>query len=339
MPRVCATVRAMDAPPKPPDGSEFAQWVAPYRSELKAHCYRMSGSLHDAEDLLQEALLRAWRGLPSFEGRASPRTWLYRITTNACLNALEARKGRGLPIDHGPAGTVAEALTATPEGEWLEPCPAPLYSDLAQTPEARYGRRESVALAFLAALQLLPARQRAALILHEVLGWSAEECAGVLEMTPTAVHSAVQRARATLSTRGQAWRQEPPAKDLPALLERYLEAWEASDLTGLVALLREDATLSMPPIPIWLRGAPALEASMRQMVFSGAKPGDFRAFLTEANGVPALALYKHHQPYALHVVEPREGRIQAITAFLDPRLFPALGLPAAFGTVRGTEER
>ncbi|MFN0253232.1 MAG: sigma-70 family RNA polymerase sigma factor [Kofleriaceae bacterium] len=316
------------------DERAFAGLVAPHRRELTALCYRMSGSIHDAEDLVQEAMLRAWKGLAAFEGRASFRTWLYRVTTNVCLNAIEQRKARQLPTDLGPPGEVTTPMQPQLEPIWLEPCPAELFADQEPSPEARYTARESITLAFLAALQHLPARQRALLVLHDVLGWSAAECAESLELSQVAVNSALQRARATLEAR--AGRPVAPADDsaLRGLLERYVRAWEASDLHALVSLLHEDATLAMPPIPVWLRGPADLEASMAAMVFASAGPGTFRIVATIANGEPALAVYSRdattgaHRPYALQLVRARGDRVASIVAFLDPSLFLHFGLPA-----------
>jgi RNA polymerase sigma-70 factor, ECF subfamily len=315
------------------DERAFAELVAPFRRELTAHCYRLSGSIHDAEDLVQEALLRAWKGLPAYEGRASIRTWLYKITTNACLSALEAKKARALPMDLAPAGDANTPMVPRFEPIWIEPCPAELYADPQPSPEARYGLRESVALAFLTALQVLPAKQRALLVLHDVLGWSAAECAELLELSPASVNSALQRARDTLETRGG--RAGPRTDDsaLRSLLERYISAWNASDLPALVSLLHEDATLAMPPIPVWLRGASALEASMGAMVFASTVPGTFRMLEIHANGEPALAVYRRDaigdlRPYALQIVSARGDRIEGIIAFLDVSLFARFGLPA-----------
>lgn len=315
-----------------PDEAEFGRQVAPFRVELKAHCYRMSGSLHDAEDLLQDTLLRAWRGWATFEGRASLRTWLYKIATNTCLNALEAKRPRAMPEDLGPAGDPAAAMNPEPDGAWLEPCPESFYAEGPSSPDARYSARESVALAFLAALQLLPARQRALLILHDVLGWSAAECAGLLELTPAAVNSALQRARETLAKKRAEAHSGGGGVDeaeTRTLLARYVRAWETADLNALVSLLHEDATLSMPPFPLWLRGAPAIELGLRTMVFGPEAAGAFRLVPTRASGLPALAVYRHGAPYALQLLDCRGGRLRALTAFLDTSLFARLALPTA----------
>lgn len=281
--------------------NEFEQAVAPFRGELKALCYRMSGSIFDADDLLQEAMLRAFKSFDRFEGRSSLRTWLYRITANVCLSALESQKGRRLPHHLGPPGGPGDSMEPLNEPVWLTPAP-----------------REEIGLAFLAALQLLPARQRAIVLLREVLGWSAAETAELLEMTVAAVNSAHQRARETLEAKRHD-EPKPIDAEVRPLLERYIRAWERSDLPSLVALLREDAVLSMPPIPTWLRGAANLEAAMQQMVFARSQPGEFTV---EPMG-SLLALRRNGQPYALQQLEVRDGRVAAITAFLDTRLFAA----------------
>jgi RNA polymerase sigma-70 factor (ECF subfamily) len=321
------------------DHAAFGKLVEPYRRELRAHCYRMSGSLHDAEDLVQDSLVRAWRGISGFEGRSSVRTWLYRVATNACLDALDQKKGRALPMDLAPSPAGPGEPLGPPRLEpmWLEPCPAELYADAVPAPDARYGARESVALAFLAALQLLPARQRALLILHDVLGWPAAECAELVDLSVAAVNSALQRARETLSKQGGRARAHPtpPADDtIRSLLARYVQAWEQADVASLVSLLHEDATLSMPPLPQWLQGAQAIGASIGAMVLTPEAVGAFRLRETAANGLHALAAYRldpssgEHRAYALHLLTFEGDRIAAITAFLDGTLVEMFGLPA-----------
>ena len=233
-----------------------------YRGELHAHCYRMLGSAADAEDALQETLLRAWRALPRFEGRSSVRSWLYKIATNACLRAIERRPRRVLPVDYGPAAdphdSLAEPVT---EAVWLEPYPDErmgLGSGLA-SPEARYEQREGVELAFIAALQHLPARQRAVLILRDVLGFSARETATALETTPVSVDSALQRAHKTVDQRLPEQSQQATLRSLSdgalrQVVQRYVTAWERNDVDAVVAMLAEDAKLAMPPLPAWYRG-------------------------------------------------------------------------------------
>src|SRR5687768_14370149 len=238
----------------------FEDLVRPYRRELAAHCYRMLGSLQDAEDQVQETLLSAWRGIDGFEGRSSIRSWLYRIATNRCLDEIRRRPRHGLPPDRGePAADPAAPLPDPGELSWVEPSPAGMWEGTASA-EAIYSLRESVQLAFVVALQHLPATQRAALILCGVLGWSAAEVAELLDTTVPAINSALQRARARLDARRRA-EVEPAAAD--AIAARYIAAWEAGDLEALVALLHQDVTISMPPLPSWFRGRPSVSAFFR----------------------------------------------------------------------------
>ncbi len=318
------------------DRAAFERLVEPYRRELKAHCYRMSGSIHDAEDLLQESLLKAWRGLGGFEGRASVRTWLYKVTTSACLDAVDSRKSRALPVSFGPPTEPGTEMSPRAEALWIEPGPEELLVDAARSPEARYSARESVALAFLAALQLLPAKQRAVLVLRDVLGWQANDCAELLQLTVPAVNSALQRARETLA-RGDRSRKERAAaiedETTRTLLTRYVRVWEDADVPGLVALLHEDAVLSMPPFEAWFKGALAIGAAIGGMVLPAGTQGVYKLLPIRANGHAAFAMYKkdaqgQYRPSALHVVEVVGGRIAEITAFLEPKLFPSFGLAA-----------
>ena len=304
------------------DHQAFARVIEPFRRELRAHCYRMAGSLHDADDLLQESLLRAWRGLPGFEGRASLRTWLYRVTTTTCLDQLDKRGARLLPTELGPAAQ-PDAVGGPGDDSFLEPCPPELYAD-AESPEARYAQRESVALAFLVALQRLTPKQRAALILRDVVGLEASECADLLELSVAAVNSALQRAREAVTVVPPQPPERDPERDV--ILARYVEAWERTDVGALVALLREDAILAMPPIREWLAGATAIGRAIDAMVFRPAGPGAFRLVPIEASGLPGFAVYAGGQAMALHLLELRDGRIAAITAFVDPSLFPRFGL-------------
>jgi RNA polymerase sigma-70 factor (ECF subfamily) len=298
------------------DHGEFGKLVEPYRRELRAHCYRMSGSLHDADDLLQESLLRAWRGIDGFEGRASLRTWLYKVTTHACLDKLGGRGPRLLPMDMGPAAQPDEVGAPIEEAAFVEPCPAELYE-----------RREAITLAFVVALELLTPKQRAALILHDVVGMEAKECAELIGVSVAAVNSALQRAREVLATRHVAAPARDPAQD--AVLARYVDAWQRADAGALVALLRDDAVLAMPPIREWLRGASAIGRSIEQMVFAPAGPGAFRLVPSEANGLPAFAAYAGGRAMAIHLVDVRGGAIASITAFLAPALFAKFGIPSA----------
>jgi RNA polymerase sigma-70 factor (ECF subfamily) len=317
------------------DEGAFRDLVSPYRRELRAYCYRMAGSLDDADDLLQESLLRAWRALSTFEGRSSLRTWLYRVTWSACIDALQSKPMRKLTVDAGPPANPEDPIPAPVQGGWIGPCPASLYDDVPATPEARYSARESVALAFLAALQLLPPKQRATLLACDVLGWSAQECAKMLESTVPAVNSSLQRARETLESRSSRWRPTLPDEAVTrALLAKYVQAWERADVPALVSLLHEDATLAMPPLPVWLRGPRAIGQSIGAMVLTPDAGGRFRFVMTEANGLPALAAYRRgagdgYEPFALHVVSLTGDRVGSVTAFLDPSLFARFDLPTS----------
>lgn len=318
------------------DGGAFERMVQPYLRELRAHCYRMAGTLGDADDLLQESLVRAWRGLAGFEGRSSLRTWLYRVTTHACLDALDKRGPRTLPYELAPPIEAGVAMRAASEDPiWIGPFPDEAAGP--PSPEARYRGRESVALAFLVALQLLPASQRAVLILRDVVGLPAAECAELLDLSVAAANSALQRARDTLAAKAPSLSAEPAPIDDPRtaeLLARYVEAWEHADVSRLVELLHEDAILAMPPLPDWLSGARAIGASIGEMVFRAAGPGAFRFERTSANGQPALAAWQRvgsgaFAPAGLHLLSIRSGKIAAIVAFLDPTLPPRFVAPSA----------
>ena len=318
------------------DEQAFRAISEPHRRELQAHCYRMVGSLTDAEDLTQETLLRAWRQLEGFEGRSSLRAWLYKIATNACLDALDKRPARQLPVDSGPASDPSAPMAAPRmEPIWLEPYPDEWLPDTAPDPEAVVSTRQSVALAFLAALQLLPARQRAVLLLRDVLGWHAEEVADFLGMSVAAANSALQRARATLEARTAKEDQMKVEREaLPELLQRYVRAWEEADLSSLAALLREDAVLAMPPVPSWYQGRQAIAAMLRAAIFAGDARGRYRMVPTRANGQPAFGCYQLdaaagvYRPLALQVVELAGESVREMTSFLDTSLFAKFGLPA-----------
>jgi RNA polymerase sigma-70 factor, ECF subfamily len=280
----------------------------------------MSGSLHDAEDLVQETMLRAWRRLGEFEQRTSLRRWLYRIATNACLNALE-REPRVLLF---PAGAEPKPQ-AIARVAWLEPYPDSLLPDPVEAdPQARLDLRESIALAFLAAIQHLPPRQRAMLLLFDVLGWSAAEIAGLLETSVAGVNSGLQRARATLETRPS---PRPTEEDERVLMQRFVEAWERVDIQGLVELLREDAVMAMPPEPVWFPGA----AAIGEFFATVPAEGDLRRIRlvpTRANLRPALAAYFDGAAYGIMVFEVQDGRIAEIVGFADAaKSFEHFGLP------------
>jgi RNA polymerase sigma-70 factor (TIGR02960 family) len=318
-------------------GDEYAyrRLVEPRRPELHAHCYRMLGSLQDAEDALQEALLGAWRGLAGFEGRSSLRSWLYRIATNACLRVIARRPRRVLPAEHGPASDpradLAEPLL---EEIWVEPYPDDELGlpDGLAAPDARYEQRESVELAFVAALQRLPATQRAVLILREVLGFSAAEVAEALDTTVAAVNSALQRARQSVDERLPARSQQATLRSLGqarerALAEAFVKAWDEADVDAILAMLAEDATFAMPPLPTWFRGRDDVAAFLRERVFA------LRFAPLRASGQPAMACYqldpesRVYRLSALNVLTLREAQIAGITSFLDTAVYERFGLP------------
>jgi RNA polymerase sigma-70 factor (ECF subfamily) len=313
----------------------FDELASRYGRELRLHCYRMTGSLDDAEDLAQDALLKAWEARAGFEGRASLRTWLYRIATNNCLHALEKRKVRGLPHTRTPAGDPAQPPSpAEDEALFLDPCPDAWWQDAPAAPEAHLTARESVALAFLAALQHLPPLQRAVVILREVLGFSASEAATALDSTDAAVNSALQRARATLEARRDALDSgrflAPEDERVHALLRRYVAAWEAGDAAQLVELLREDARFTMPPVPTWFSGRDAVITFLTPMLRA---MGPFQLVPCTAAGQPALAAYLRTPTgwgaQAIHVLGvAADGRLQLADVFMKPELFRRFGLPA-----------
>jgi RNA polymerase sigma-70 factor (ECF subfamily) len=301
-----------------------------YRRELIAYCYRMLGSATEAEDAAQETLVRAWKKGDDFEGRSAKRTWLYRIATNVCIDMLNSKERRIRPIDLGPAvEPVLTNLRERPEATWLEPIPVTMVKDPADVAV----ERESIRLAFVAALQHLPPRQRAALILCEVLRWEASEVAELLETSVASVNSALQRARASLA-KTQATSSDstrPLSESDRAMLERYVSAFERYDLTALTSLLREDAAQSMPPYDMWLHGR---DDVLAWWFGPGIGCKGSRVLPTiSANGMPTYGQYKPspqggHEPWALQVIELSEGRIAEITFFLDTaRLFPLFGLP------------
>ncbi len=303
--------------------SAFAE-VEQYQPELTGYCYRMLGSPFDAEDAVQETLVRAWRSIDRFEGRASLRSWLYRIATNVCLDMLAAGKRRARPMDFGPAREpVAENLNELPEVTWIEPIPDPADVTV---------ERETIRLAFVAALQHLPPRQRAVLILCEVLRWQAAEVADLLSTSVASVNSALQRARATMATANVEAVDSAPAAIDRELLERYVAAFEAYDIDALTELIHEDATQSMPPYDLWLAG----RADIFTWWFGpGIACRGSRVIPTvSANGSPAFGQYKPSpaggfEPWALQVLELDRGRIAELTFFLGTeRLFPLFGLPA-----------
>jgi RNA polymerase sigma-70 factor, ECF subfamily len=303
-----------------------------HRAALTGHCYRMLGSAAEADDAVQETVLRAWRSLERFDGRASLRTWLYRIATNVCLDALADRSRRARPMELGPEGSVDDPLNELPRTHWLEPIPDSKSLPADADPSELLVLRQSIRLAFVAALQHLPARQRAALLLTEVLGWSAAEVADTLETSVAAVNSALQRARATLATRDVSAGGGALSESQSRLLNRYVEAFHRYDVDALTALLREDAAFSMPPYALWLRGR---EAVRSWLLGRGAGCRGSRLVPIAACGSPAFAHYKpagSHgalRPWAVVVLELSGDQIAGWTSFLDTEtLFPRFGLPA-----------
>jgi RNA polymerase sigma-70 factor (ECF subfamily) len=306
-----------------------------HRAELTGYCYRMLGSAFDAEDAVQETMVRAWRSLDRFEGRAQLRSWLYRIATNVCLDMLDGRKRRARPMDLSPSAwqPVEASLAHTqPEVTWIEPMLDASVISASSDPADQAVARESIRLAFVAALQQLPPRQRAVLILREVLRWKAEEVATLLESSVASVNSALQRARATLAAGDvpEARPVDPLDEHTSELLSRYVDAFERYDMEALVSLLHEDATQNMPPFEMWLQGR---DDVIQWMLGPGAQCRGSRLLATTANGCPAFAQYRpsgpngEHEPWALQVLEITDGRIAGISSFLDTDLFALLGFP------------
>jgi RNA polymerase sigma-70 factor, ECF subfamily len=320
--------------------ADFRRIVDDHRGELHAHCYRMLGSLHDAEDALQETLLRAWRGLPDFSGRSSLRTWLYTIATNVCMDLLGRRSRRVLPMDYGPPSAPTKAAgEPLVESVWVEPYPdeALRLPDGPASPDARYEQREAVELAFVAALQHLPATQRAVLILREVLGFSAREVADSLDTTVASVNSALQRARRKVEERLPERSQQETLRSLGdermrGIIEAYLDAWKRADIDALLALLAEDAVFSMPPWPVWWQGGETIAGFST----TAAEVCPItRRIPTTANGQPAVASYGldpesgRYTASAIDVFTFEGDTIKEITAFVDPGMFARFGLPQA----------
>jgi RNA polymerase sigma-70 factor (ECF subfamily) len=320
------------------DERTFREQLEPHRRALQAHCYRMLGSAHDAEDAVQETLLRAWRGLHRFEGRSSLRSWLYSIATNVCLRMIERRPARVLPIDYGPAADPHTPLGASlVEATWIEPYPdgeLGLDEGLAG-PDARYEQREAVELAFIAALQLLPARQRAVLILRDVLGFSGAEVAEALDTTTASVYSLLQRAHATLDESlpdrsQQATLRSLGDEQLSTIVNRYVEAWAQSDVDAIAKMLTETAAFAMPPIPSWFRGRDSIAAFLRGAALNGSR--SWRLVPTSANAQPAMGVYEldssgSYRPYGVTVLRLRGEKIDEVITFHDPSAPQQFGLP------------
>ncbi|MBW0090043.1 sigma-70 family RNA polymerase sigma factor [Pseudonocardia sp. KRD-184] len=300
-----------------------------YRRELTGYCYRMLGSSFEADDAVQETLVRAWRKADGFEGRSAVRSWLYRIATNVCLDMLRSSKRRARPVDLGPSSLVEEFTRSTrSEYEWVGPVPDERVLPTTADPAELTAARESIKLAFVAALQLLPARQRSVLILREVLAWQASEVAELLETSVASVNSALQRARATLAAR-DVEQTAPVTADQQVLLTRYLTAFESYDIPALVSLLHEDAVLSMPPFELWLQGRDELA---KWFVGPGSGCRGSRLLPVTGNGLHGFGSYRPdgqggHAPWGIQLLEFRGDRIAAQHSFIDARLFPEFGLP------------
>jgi RNA polymerase sigma-70 factor (ECF subfamily) len=307
-----------------------------YRVELTGYCYRMLGSSFEAEDAVQDTMVRAWRSHEKFEGRSSLRSWLYRIATNVCLDMLTAGNKRARPMDLTEATPLAQAaLSPRPDHTWLEPMPNARVLPATADPAEAAVAKESVRLAFMAALQRLPAKQRAVLILREVLAWKASEVAELLDTSVASVNSALQRARATLAERAESGADaavsDPLDEEQKKLLERYVAAFEGYDMTALTALLHEDAVMTMPPFDLWLRGPADITGFMTTL---GSACAGSRLRPVEVNGLPGFAHYKPDPdgggfvPWAVQVLEISDGRITGFHFFLDTkRWFPLFGLP------------
>ncbi len=333
-----APVRARDEPARPGDDA-FGRAIEAHRRDVVLLCYRFLGSIHEAEEATQETALRAWRGRSSFRGEASLRTWLHRIATRVCLDTLERRSRRVLPADIGGAADPLEPPDRRPNDiAWLEPLPEEFLGDAELDPAARYSVRESVSLAFLAALQSLPARQRAVLLLRDVLAWSAAETAGALDMTVGAATSLLHRARTTLAAghhRTGAWAMPstwPTDPQIRRLLSAYVRAWETDDVDALVATLKADVRLAMPPSPSWYAGRGPVVEFLRRWVLP---QGRWRLPLTSANGQPAVGLVGiaregreregREAPLGIHVLTLDETGIADIIAFMDPAIARRFG--------------
>jgi RNA polymerase sigma-70 factor, ECF subfamily len=335
-----AEAEAVVAAARAGDESAFAVLVESYRRELQVHCYRMLGSFEDAEDMVQEAFLRAWRKRSSFQGRSSFRAWLYRIATNACLDALEKRPPRVLPLQVAPAADPRLPRLPTADLPWLQPCPDRLLEGIAPTdaePDAAVVAKETIELAFLVAIQQLTPRQRAVLILRDILAWPAKETAVLLETSVDSVHSMLRRARSTLKQHLPAHRLEwapasDPTQQERSLLRRYMDAHDRADVAALAALLRQDARLTMPPTPTWYDGREAVVAFHAQLFKARY---EWRFLATRANRQPAVAFYTRrpgesdYRAEGIDVLRVEDELVAQIDAFLLPHLFPAFGLPPA----------
>jgi RNA polymerase sigma-70 factor (ECF subfamily) len=313
---------------------DFLTLAEPVRRELLAHCYRMLGSVHDAEDMVQETYLRAWKAYDRFEGRSSLRTWLYQIATRTCLTALESRGRRPLPTGlGGPRSGPDDALVERPEVPWLEPIPDAMLTATPDDPASIVTSRESIRLALVAALQFLPPRQRAVLILRDVLAWKAAEVAELLDTTTAAVNSSLQRARAQLNevSPSEDGVVEPTTAEQRELLDRYVQAFEDKDIPAMIELFTHDAVWEMPPFTAWYQGGADI-ARLIDTACPADGPGDMRMVPTVANGQPAFGLYMLgedgvHRPFNLHVLALSPAGVTHVACFFDLRLFKTFGLP------------
>lgn len=312
------------------NGAIPAEQLERYRRELLGYCYRMLGSVHEADDAVQDTMLRAWRALATFEDRAGLRPWLYRIATNVCLDLLKGRARRALPMDVAPVGTSDSRLgDRRPEATWIEPIPDSLILPVDGDPADRAVARESVRLAFIAALQYLAPRQRAVLILRDVLSWRASEVAVLLETSADAVNSTLRRARTAVSVADRDAAAVEPSADDRALLAAYIDAFERHDVDALVGLLRDDAIVEMPPFELWLRG----REDIREWLIAVDAMSDHVLVPTSANGTLAAAVYRPAASgapptaFAIHVLDVVACRVGAIHSFIDPELFKVFGLP------------
>ena len=322
------------------DPQQFGSLIEPYRRELRAHCYRLLGSVIEAEEIVQETFLRAWSRRETYAGRATLRAWLYKIATNLCIDTQRRKPRRALPITREPISTLEQPIPASIyEPIWLEPYPDELPAPEETNPEARYSWVESIRLAFLASLHLLPPFQRAVLILRDVLDWPASEVADVLGQTIPSVKSALYRARITMARHQQSLQPETmnphiSAEMVSKLLESYMHAWEAADVEGLVAILRDDCTFSMPPIPSWYQGRVEIGLLVSKTVFSGQARGRWRLLPTVANAQPGFGLYKlnefsgNYDGYGIQVITFAGNEISDITTFRNPALIEIFSLPS-----------
>ena len=323
------------------DSEAFSQLTEPYRLELRTHCYRMMGSIEDAEDLVQETFLRAWRRIETYEGRASFRAWLYKIATNACLDALERLPRRILPLEEGDSGPgqLTEQASGS-EPAWVEPFPDAWVTANSAGPEARYDAYESISLAFLVALQILPPRQRTVLILADVMDWALAEIGDVLGISLSAATSLLHRARETMKQRNQSGKLYRSKVSIPneqtrRILDQYARAWESADLEGIIALLADDAVFPMPPMPVAVLGKPAMVALYTEQIFAGDAQGRWKLVPIRANGLPGFAFYRldevthQHQAYVLQVLTIQNGLVVNATTFGFPALFRYFDLPAS----------